>query len=126
MDREIESNRMEERRKYKRFPIQLNAQYLEENMGEWKECSVTNISREGMGICIYSHEKIDVDSILLLRITAPIKKEPIDVTGTLMWIRELKDNPRFNFVGGAMIIAIDPEDKWALLDYVYEDWCRRE
>jgi len=122
----IESNRMEERRKYKRFPTQLKALYLDEKTEEWKDCSVTNISREGMGICVYAQEIINVDSILQLKIIAPLKKEPIDVTGTLMWIRELKENPRFNFVGGAMIIAIDPEDKWALLDYVYEDWCRRE
>jgi len=117
---------MDEKRRYKRFPVQLTARYLEENKDEWKECSVTNISREGMGIGVYSQEKIHRGSILQLEIVFPMKNEPIGVTGTLKWIRKLKGNPAFNFVGGANVIAIDPEDKWAMLDYAYEDWSRKE
>ena len=117
---------MEDRRKYRRFPIQLSARYLEENEKEWKECSVINISREGMGIEVYVSERIHIGSILQFEIVVPIKEEPIDVIGTLMWIKELKGNPRFNFVGGVMLITIDPEDKWTLLDYAYEDWQKKE
>ena len=89
--------------------------YLEKDKGDWRECAVTNISREGMGIGVYSREKIHVGSILQLEIAFLVKNEPIDVTGTLIWIRKLKGNPRFRFVGGVNVIAIDPEDKWALL-----------
>ena len=46
--------------------------------------------------------------------------------GTLMWIKELSGNTEFNFVGGVKLITIDPEDKWELLDYVYEDWSKEE
>jgi len=41
---------MEERRKFKRFPVQLRARYLRENEEEWKDCTVINIGRGGMGI----------------------------------------------------------------------------
>lgn len=117
---------MEEKRKYKRFPVQLITRYLEDDKDEWKECAVTNISREGMGIGVYSREKIHMNSILQLEIVFPKKNEPIGVTGTLKWIRKLKGDPEFNFVGGVNVIAIDPEDKWALLDYAYEDWSKKE
>jgi len=116
---------MKDRRKYKRFPMQLSAQYLEENGKEWKECSVINISREGIGIEVYVRERIQIGSILQLELDVPIKKEPIKVMGTLMWIRKLKGNPRFNFVGGVMLITINTEDKWTLLDYAYEGWYRK-
>ena len=120
------SDEMDERRKYKRFPVQLVARYQKEDQEEWKECSVTDISREGMGIGVYSRESIQVGSILQLEIVFPKKGRPIGVTGTLMWIEELKGDSKFNFVGGVNLIAIDPEDKWALLDYAYEDWNKRE
>lgn len=117
---------MEDQRKYKRFPSQLNARYLEEHKEVWKDCRVINVSREGMGVEIYMQEAINIGSILQLEIGVPVKKEPIDAMGTLMWVRDLKDDPKFNFVGGIQLITIDPEDKWELLDYVYEDWSREE
>jgi len=116
---------MDDRRKYKRFPVQLSAQYLGENGKKWKECSVINISREGMGIEVYMREKIHVGSILQLEIDVPVKNKQISVMGTLMWIKKLKGNPMFNFVGGVMLITIDPEDKWTLLGYAYEGWHRK-
>ena len=115
---------MEDQRKYKRFPSQLSARYLGENKEEWKDCRVINVSREGMGVEIYMQEAINIGSILQLEIDVPVKKESIDAMGTLMWVRELKDDPTFNFVGGIQLITIDSEDKWELLDYVYEDWSR--
>jgi len=117
---------MEDKRKYKRFPSQFSARYLEENKKEWRECCVINVSREGMGIEIYMQEAIRIGSILQLEIVVPVKKEPINAMGTLMWIRELKSDPKFNFIGGVKLITIDPEDKWELLDYVYENWGKEE
>ena len=104
----------------------MSARYLEENEKEWKECSVINISREGMGIEVYVRERIHIGSIIQMEIVVPSKGEPIGVIGTLMWIKELKENPKFNFVGGVMLITIDPEDKWTLTDYAYKDWYRKE
>jgi len=115
-------NQVDDRRKFIRFPVQLNARYSEENKEEWHECFIVNISREGMGIIVYSRKKIPFDSVLQLEIVVPIKKDSIRITGTLIWIKGLKGNPKFNFVGGVKIITIDSEDKWTLLDYAYEGW----
>jgi hypothetical protein len=40
----------------------------------------------------------------------------------MTWIKELKDNLEFNFIGGIKLITIDPKDKWILLDHAYEAW----
>ncbi len=59
---------MEDRRKYKRFPTKLIARYLSENEEEWKNCTVINIGRGGMGITVYVREKIPMGSSLQLEI----------------------------------------------------------
>ena len=118
---------MEDKRKYKRFSSQFGARYLEEGKEEWRDCCVVDVSREGMGIEIYMHEAIKIGSMLQFEIVIPAKKEKqISAMGTLMWIKELGGNPEFNFLGGVKLITIDPEDKWELLDYVYEDWSKEE
>ena len=117
---------MEDKRKYKRFPSQFGARYLEEGEEEWINCSVVDVSREGMGIEIHMQEAIKIGSILQFEIDIPAKEKQISAMGTLMWIKELRGNTEFNFVGGVKLITIDPEDKWELLDYVYEDWSREE
>ena len=117
---------MDERRKYIRFPVKLTARYAEKNGGNWKECSVIDISREGMGISIYSRESINKGASLRMEITVPVKDGPIDMEGVLIWIRELKEDPQFNYIGGVRISSITPEDKWALMDYAYEGWQQKD
>ena len=124
--RTSEEGLMDERRKYIRFPVKLNARYEEKNGGNWKECSVIDISREGMGISIYSRESINKGASLRMEITVPVKDGPIDMEGVLIWIRELKEDPQFNYIGGVRISSITPEDKWALMDYAYEGWQQKD
>jgi len=113
---------MDERRKYIRFPVQLDARYVEKNEENWKECSVIDISREGMGISIYSREMINRGALLWLQITLPVEKNPVAVEGTLIWIRDQKEDPQFNYICGVTLSSIRPEDKWLLMDYAYEGW----
>ena len=117
---------MEDKRKYHRFPINLKARYLQEDdHQEWKECSVIDISREGVGIEVYLRERISINSILHLEIIAPKKEKLIKASGVLMWIKEFKGNSKFNFIAGMELTKIDPDDKWILLDYAYGDWYRK-
>ncbi|MBW2574009.1 MAG: PilZ domain-containing protein [Deltaproteobacteria bacterium] len=113
---------MENRRKFIRFPIKFSARYSKENENRWNQCSVIDISREGMGVIVYLNEKIHLSSILNLIIDVPGKKAPVSVAGTLAWIKEFEGNPEFNYEGGIKLITIDSEDKWLLLDYSYETW----
>lgn len=106
---------MEDRRKYKRFPTQLIARYLRENEEEWKNCTVINIGRGGLGITVYVREKIPMDSSLQLEIIVPAKKEPIKVTGILRWIMEQEEE--MSFMGGIEFTKILDEIELANLTY---------
>ena len=113
---------MEDRRKFIRFSVRIEARYSEENQDKWNPCSIINISREGMGIVVFLKEKIHLGSILNLMIDVPGKKEPVFVSGTLNWIEALEGDPEFSYKSGIQIITINSEDKWILLDYSYEAW----
>ena len=111
------NNKMEERRGSKRFSRRLSARYLKENEEEWKDCTVTNISRTGIGIIVYFHEKIPVGLFLRLEIIIPKREGPVkvQVTGILKWIDEEKE--RMNFVGGIEFTKVLDEIEWTNLMY---------
>lgn len=111
---------MDERRKYLRFPVQLDARYREKLTEDWKECSVVDISREGMGLSIYSRDTIREGTPLCMQITSPVAQDSIAVEGILTWIRDCTDDPHFNYLCGVALSSITSEDKWVLLDYAYE------
>ena len=110
---------MEDKRKYKRFTIELSARYLKENTKEWKGCTATNISRDGMGIIVYLQEIIPLASSLKLEVILPNKDETIKAIGILRWIEEKREG--MSFQGGIELTKIDSEDKWTLLDYAYDN-----
>ena len=115
------SEKVEERRRFKRFPIKLNAKYLlGENHKKWKPFMVINISREGMGMEVYLQERIPIDSILQIEIIVPEKEKSVMAIGILRWIREL--DKKMNYLGGVDLTKIDSKDKWMLLDYAYDEW----
>jgi hypothetical protein len=117
---------MDDRRRFLRFPLELVARYGGQNEDTWKECSVTDISREGIGIIIHSKEAISKGLMLKIEIDAPVEDSPIEVEGKLVWLKELKDDPQFIYAGGVQLTSIAPEDKWALIDYAYEGWKKKE
>jgi hypothetical protein len=90
---------------------------LKENEEKWKDCTVTNISRSGMGIVVYIHERIPIGSFLQLEIVVPKREGPLNVkvTGILKWIKEEKE--RRNFIGGIEFTKILDEIEWANLIY---------
>ena len=122
----MEKNQVRDRRKYIRFPVQLIARYSEENEEEWHECSAINISREGMGINVYTFREIPLGTAIRMEIIVPVKSDPIYLWGALVWLKEIKRNPKFNYLGGVKVTTIDSDDKWALLDYAYEEWDWKE
>ncbi len=105
---------MENRKIFHRFQVEMKGRYfLEEKEDEWKECTVINISREGMGITFLTHEKIDVGSSIHLEMFIPTELESIRVKGTVKW-REEKGNA---FVGGIGLTRILDKSEWAKLTF---------
>jgi hypothetical protein len=114
---------VKDRRKFIRFPVKIGAVYTKEDKEDWKQqCSIVNISREGMGVTVYIKTKLSLGSVLKFIVNFPDKEKSIVFTGTLNWIKALKEDPEYNYKGGIKLINIDSEDKWALLDYAYEAW----
>ena len=118
---------MKDRRKFIRFPVRLSARYSEENKEDWKQqCSIVNISREGMGVTVYLKTKLSLGCILKFMVDVPEREKSVSFTGTLNWIKVLKEDPNYNYKGGIKLITINSEDKWALLDYAYEAWKEKQ
>ena len=118
---------MKDRRKFIRFPVRLSARYSEENKEDWKQqCSIVNISREGMGVTVYLKTKLSLGCMLKFMVDVPEREKSVSFTGTLNWIKVLKEDPDYNYKGGIKLITIDSEDKWALLDYAYEAWKEKQ
>ena len=118
---------MKDRRKFIRFPVRVRAHYSEENNEEEKtQCSIVNISREGMGVTVYLEAKLSLDAMLKFMVDVPEIDKTVSFTGTLNWIKALKGDPDYNYKGGIKLTTIDPEDKWALLDYAYETWKEKQ
>lgn len=113
---------MEEKRKFRRFPLGLNARCIGGGNNEGKECKVIDISRDGMAIHLYLKEKIDIAPSLVLEIDFPERTEPINSLVKLKWIKKLEDKTEFNFVAGAQLTMIETEDKMILLEYAYGIW----
>jgi len=118
---------VKDRRKFIRFPVRLSARYSEENNEDWKQqCSIVNISREGMGVTVYLKTKLSLGCMLKFMADVPEREKSVSFTGTLNWIKALKEDPDYNYKGGIKLITIDSEDKWVLLDYAYEAWKEKQ
>ena len=118
---------MKDRRKFMRFPVRLAAQYSEKNKEDWKQqCSIVNISREGMGVTVYLKTKLSLGCILKFMVDVPDREQSISFTGVLNWIKTLKEDSDYNYKGGIKLITIDSGDKWTLLDYAYESWKKKQ
>ena len=99
---------MEEKRKSKRFPINLKAQYFLNERGKTgTECTIINVSRDGEGLEFYTSEEIIVGSTPLLEISCPELREPTNVEGTVRWAQQGERD----FVGGIKVTSRSDGDK---------------
>jgi hypothetical protein len=116
---------MKERRKFPRFPLALNAEYIG-GKNKRKDCRITNISREGTRLMFYSKEDIDIPSDIQLEIEVPSRDTPVPASVTLKWAKALHEQKEFDLMGGCTLKEIDDADKWSLLDYAYDNWHAEE
>jgi hypothetical protein len=80
---------MEERRRCSRFETKLSAYYFfDKNNGSSHECTVVDVSREGMGIKFNRSRKIEIGATLYLTISVPTEGMLISVKGIIRQLRE--------------------------------------
>ena len=109
---------MDERRKFPRFAIELDAKFITAD-GKTSLCKLTDISREGTCIEIFSKEKIEIGTGIKLEIAAAEKESSINAAVIIMWVTALDDNTKYHYLAGGLLSEIDSEDKDYLLDQAY-------
>jgi len=93
----VEVNKIEERRRFFRFPTNLKClYYLEGDKEGLNKCNIFNISYEGLGIKFHTSDKIKIGLKIHFGIINKWEITPISVKGILKWIED-RDN---YFVGG--------------------------
>ena len=98
----------EDNRKHIRFSTKLKGRYFTGALGKnWQECTVLDASRKGMGIKFHTPGGIQVGSIINLETVVPSEKEPLNLKGTLKWIKQKEDE----LIGGVEFAEIQDEIK---------------
>ena len=109
-----------DQRNFMRFPVHLKARYL--NNRRWNDCSVVNVSREGMEISFSATKRIDAGNTVDTEVQVPSRKEPIKVAGKIIWLKQQKGNATTHSKAGIKLTKIASTDKWDLLDRAYDNW----
>ena len=104
MELEFEvENQESDRRRFRRFDTQHKAHYLlKDGKESWRVCTITNMSRKGMGILFQAHEKVALGSTILLRPSPPGESSPLNIIGIIRWIRKRGND----FVGGIESVEV--------------------
>lgn len=80
---------MEQKRKFKRLPTNLKAEYsLKESTDEGKQCTVINISLNGAGLEFYAHESVELGTKLILKIFDQDGEKAFDAEGVVRWSKQ--------------------------------------
>ncbi len=116
---------MEDKRRCYRFPVQGKASYFKYNPPDTNGLFMTNFNREGMGIGIPYRCNMRTGDELDLTMTISPLTAPMIVTGTVMWTKQSDCYRDYALLGGIKFKRIDTEQKWELLDCVYDKWSKQ-
>jgi hypothetical protein len=118
------NTKMIEHRKYMRFSVRLRARYLNES--RWYDCSVVNVSREGMELELSEADGLEKGNIVEAEVLCPDRDQPIKVSGEIAHVQKHKAKGATQAKVGIKLTQIDAAEKWALLDTAYNDWYTKE
>jgi len=83
--------KLKDRRKFPRFDTELKAQFVsKESHRGGEECTIIDFSRKGMKAKVYTSEEINVGTNVLLEVYIPRELDPIDVKGTIKWVKQIE------------------------------------
>ena len=111
---------LREKRRFVRFQEDMKIRY--NRIGSESNQAITkmrNVSRKGL--CISTYEKLKKKDMLAVEIEVPGFSKPVRLTGSVMWIKELrstdKDGRRM-FYTGMKFGKIDPESEAILITHL--------
>ncbi|MBI4387568.1 MAG: PilZ domain-containing protein [Candidatus Omnitrophica bacterium] len=110
-----------ERRKFKRFDAYMSVKFGNSDEKQKKAAVIAltkDVSRDG--ICVNSVDSLEQGSLLNLEIDLPDDPRPIHTSGKVVWSRGKAEADGVD--SGIQFVAIDPVDKFRVLDYAYNHW----
>ena len=119
----LKKNRRLVKRKFRRFPTGLQAQYGF-NGTKKGTCQLIDISEEGLAIKLKTKEQLDKVSQLNLAIDFAAKGKHIRSVLNLKWIDKLDSDSGFNVVVGGLFKGIDYYTKRSLLENAFSNLFR--
>jgi hypothetical protein len=112
---------MQEHRAHRRFSAKGTAKDLWGSQTGQHPFSITNFSREGIGIGIPHDYSLRNNRELELRVQLLPNSSPVRIAGTLKWVKVLNGDEDFAMTGGVKCTEIHPIQLWRLVTYCYED-----
>jgi len=105
----------ENKRKADRLPVQMNALILHRDDEEFGNCSLMDISAEGIGILLNNKQPVTAGSNFKFIIDIP--PHISEAVGTVVWTRDLKNCSGFNCAAGVKLTDIEYDHMRAMFDY---------
>jgi len=106
-----------EQREHRRFPVNGTAKDLTGRQTGQCALTVTNFSREGIGINIPHDYNLIGSNELELQVQVLRDMPPVRVSGTLKWFKVLEGDEDFAMTGGVECKEIDPIQRWRHMIY---------
>lgn len=115
---------MNERRKFMRFDVSIEIEYMVPGNGTPVEgiSIAKNISREGIQVALNS--KLLPGTELEIKLKIPGDAGSSYAKGDLVWID--KDDAMAEASAGIKLTQISPFDRTRILDYVYKEWINQQ
>lgn len=108
-----------ERRRFKRFPVNLSLRYeIIENPSYAKSVNTRDISKGGIGLIMY--EKLKEGTPLRIWVDIPNRKEKLFILGNIVWQKEVtKDNlDKRIFYTGVCFTTLDTPTQMHLFNFI--------
>lgn len=106
---------MQEQRKFKRFPVDLQASCLSRDTEGPEECRVIELSSEGLRLLMRQKPVFGQD--VSVDITLPTHSRHIQAVVLFRWAKQIYTNARYAFISGGEVVKTGGDDRHELLDY---------
>ncbi|MFH1848306.1 MAG: PilZ domain-containing protein [Candidatus Omnitrophota bacterium] len=110
------SKRYEEKRRFLRLTAPVELEYTLENGDKINRAVSKNLS--ALGISFTSRDKIATDTIMAIKLKVPNLKNPVHMTGKVVWAQALSAEDETTLDIGVEFIQIEEDNKNTFLKYL--------
>lgn len=111
---------MDNRRKFERFPILLDATCIHAGNTASQHCKIIELSQEGMRLLL--NEKIQFGESITVRIILAGRTEPVPISVSIRWNKRIYDEPEYTYLAGGELGSNDPNSRKILFDFADAYW----